>query len=314
MTTQTDQAWLDSLTSAEVARTEISGVDDDATVSAHLAAIAARPTWTMTYDWTHGAPSQGVVLRLVAALAVGRTDLEPSPAAQNLGAYIQEMREARDESREAFARRAGLHPVALILAERGLLTPAEFSDAFRSRAAIGLGVPMAFLHFVMNPSVEVVPPVPPVAVIPIATSIWDMIRSALAPAPTLLWGATLGAPAVSTTDAPEWVTGLRDKVIDAPVPLPTFESITEDDHAVTVTVLPELRPDEGREVGRAALHLRLVVDGESLVEYHVTLHVGDAPLSGTTDAQGCVAFPHVRIGRLLDAIDGLGEWPVVISN
>lgn len=308
MTAQTDHAWLARLTSAEVAQVEIAGLGDDATVSAQLSAIAARPTWTMTYDWTHGAPAPGVVLRLIAALANGRTDLEPSPAAQNLGAYVQEMREARDESREEFARRAGLHPVALVLAERGLLTLTELSDALVSRIAIGLGVPMSHLHFIMNPTVETV------AVQPTVTSLWRLISHALTPAPMALWGATLGASEASTTQAPEWVTGLRDKIIEAPVPLPTFESVTEGDHGVTVTVLPELRPEERREAGRAALHLRLVADGEPLGRHHVTLHVGETPLTGTTDAEGHVAFSRVRIGRLLDAIDGADAWPVEVRR
>jgi transcriptional regulator with XRE-family HTH domain len=309
MTAQTDLAWLARLTSAEVAQVEIAGLGDDATVSAQLSAIAARPTWTMTYDWTHGAPAPGVVLRLIAALADGRTDLEPSSTARNLGAYVQEMREARDESREEFARRAGLHPVALVLAERGLLTPTEFSDALVSRIAIGLGVPMSHLHFIMNPTVETV-------AVPLkVTSLWHLISEALTPAPMALWGATLGASEASTTQqAPEWVTGLRDKIIEAPVPLPTFESSTEGDHGVMVTVLPELRPEERREAGRAALHLRLVADGEPLGGCHVTLHVGEAPLTGTTDAEGHVAFSHVRIGRLLGAIDGADAWPVEVRR
>ena len=308
MTAQTDHAWLARLTSAEVAQIEIAGLGDDATVSAQLSAIAARPTWTMTYDWTHGAPAPGVVLRLVAALADGRTDLEPSSTAQNLGAYGQELREARAESREALARRAGLHPVALVLAERGLLTLTELSDALVSRIAIGLGVPMSHLHFIMNPTVETV------AVQPTVTSLWRLISHALTPAPMALWGATLGASEASTTQAPEWVTGLRDKIIEAPVPLPTFESVTEGDHGVTVTVLPELRPEESREAGRAALHLRLVADGEPLGRHHVTLRVGEAPLTRTTDAEGHVAFSHVRIGRLLDAIDGADAWPVEVRR
>jgi transcriptional regulator with XRE-family HTH domain len=312
MTLETDREWLATLNRADVARIDIPGLGDDEAVATHLGAVAARPTWTMTYDWARGAPPHGVLLRVVAALAEARFDLEAPSMARNLGAYVHEIREARDWSRETLAQRSGLDPVAVTLLEQGLITEVECSDAFVSRLAVGLGVPLAQLRFVMAPTLEPTPTSKPVKLI--LADLWGLIRETLAPAPMSMWGATLGAGASpSTTEASVWAAGLRGKAITSPVPLPAFE-VDVEGGAAPVTIVPELRPVEGREAGHASLHLRLASADLPQSGWQVAVRVGRPPISGVTDTDGCVAFPSVRITGLLDAIEESGDWPVAVTR
>lgn len=315
MTSQAEHDWLTTISLEEAAREVIPDADSGA-VTAYLNAINLRPTWTMTHTGVDTVPTHGTTLRVLAAIADARADDAPSPQIRNLGAYVRTIREVRRQSREELAHRARIDPIALALIEHGLLTDQEACDALISRVAVGLDMPVSQLHFVMAPSAHDAPE---------ASShqslwerLWNHIEPLLEPVPAFLSRAALlgGDPVDVDPDAPAWIAGLRDKVIDDVVPLPTFVVMRPPTDDV-IDVIPELLPTGDLDGSDAHLRLHFLISGTPVTGLPVQLSLDrihpDMTHHAVTDGYGVVEFARVDVRHLLSAISTTGDWPLAVA-
>ena len=287
--------------------------------SARLVARTARtPMWTVSMDWADeaGADDPTFHLRRLTQLLVSREPAAPIRGAKRLGRYLEALRTGMELSRTELARRAGIDPVAIALAEQGALSPVETSTVFLSRMALALAVSADHLEAVASLGEQVDARPESNSLI---ERVWDVITGFLAPVPSFLASSSLLGAEPDLTDATEgWSAGLRDNRVSEPFGLEPFEITGADGQLLTV--LGTIRPNGLSHGGGAALDLHVSgVDARPATGVSLRLTVLEIP--GMEDAEpiavtnelGNATFSDVPLGRILKRIERESAWPISVA-
>lgn len=110
------------------------------------------PRWVVQYDWTDPGPEvedEGVFNAKIAEILLVREWKTLDPRLEWLGKVIQQIRRHRNNTQISVAQVAGLHPVALVLLEQGILNSEEVEETLYGLSPV-LGVDPKHLRFAIR--------------------------------------------------------------------------------------------------------------------------------------------------------------------